>query len=74
MGEEYMIKLTDFEKQKFKQWVIENVDAYDVVPNDEGLTSGLVYNLVQLIDGNLDDRYNYHPKQDAVLKSWGFEE
>lgn len=40
-----MIKLTDFEKQKFKQWVIESIVDYDydVIPNDEGFTEGLIY-------------------------------
>jgi len=64
-----MITLTDDEKQRFSQWVIENIDA-QVIPNDEGYGEALVFNLVHAIRGD-NERYAYHDAQHAEMKQWG---
>jgi hypothetical protein len=60
------------EKQLIERWIIENVDA-SVVPDDEGNTEALIYNLLQLLrhgrDGFEDRKYNYLPEQDAEIST-----
>jgi len=62
------IKLTDTEKQRFCQWVIENIDER-IVPNDEGLSIGIVFNLVHAIRGD-NELYDYHEEQDNEITFW----
>ena len=68
------VSLTDEEKARFSQWLIENIDE-TVVPGDEGNGDALVYNLVQCIRiGDVEQAwtyfYRYLPEQDRELKSW----
>lgn len=62
-----MIILTEDEKTKFKQWVIENVDE-TVVPIDEGNGNGLKYNLIHLIFGD-GKVYDYKEEQDKEVEN-----
>jgi len=61
--------LTDEEKIRFSQFVIENIDAH-VVPGDEGNGEALVFNLVHAIRGD-NERYDYQDHQHDELISWG---
>lgn len=64
-----MIQLTDEEKTRFAQWVIENIDA-QVIPNDEGFGEALVFNLIHAIRGD-NERYSYRDEQHTEMKQWG---
>ena len=61
--------LTNEEKEKFEQWIIENVSDQDV-PSDEGNTEALIYNLVHHVRGD-NKRYDYQWEQDEEVTSWG---
>lgn len=61
--------LTNEEKIRFSQWVIENIDDH-VVPCDEGNGEALVFNLVHAIRGD-NERYDYQDHQHKELSSWG---
>lgn len=65
------ITLTDEEKIRFSQWVIENIDA-NIVPCDEGNSEALVFNLVHAIRGD-HEQYDYQDHQDEEVRSWGFD-
>lgn len=65
------IELSDTEKERFSQWVIENInDNNNIVPPDEGNGDALIFNLVHAIRGD-NECYNYTTFQDEELKSWG---
>lgn len=64
--------LTETEKNRFERWIIENVTA-SVVPPDERNSDALVFNLVHLLRGD-EEMYDYLPKQDAELVAWGLME
>ena len=64
-----MIELTQIEKERFEQWIKENV-AYGTVPNDEGNEDALIFNLVHSIRGD-NQKFNYKPEQQAEIASWG---
>jgi hypothetical protein len=53
-----------------ERWIVRNVDAFQVVPVDEGNTEALVYNLVQLLrHGDSFKPYTYEPEQDKTVKA-----
>lgn len=62
-----MIQLTDNEKTRLEQWIIENIHP-DWVPADDGNTDGLAYNLIMAIRGS-DERYEYKDEQDAEIEA-----
>jgi len=49
----------------FISWVLHHVDS-NVVPNDEGNSQALVYNLIHLYLGD-GAQYHYLPEQDQEL-------
>lgn len=65
------MQLTNEEKSRFKQWVIENVNE-TIVPGDERNGAALVYNLIHLLRGDCK-KYDYSPNQDRELRSMGFD-
>jgi hypothetical protein len=62
------VSLTVAEKRSFEAWIIANVNT-NVVPNDEGNSDALVFNLIHLLRGD-GERYDYKPEQDAELETW----
>ena len=62
------IILTDEEKARFVQWVIENITD-NHVPGDEGNEEGLIFNIVHAILGD-NDLYGYRKEQNDEISSW----
>jgi len=57
-------------KQELIEWIKENIDSTDI-PNDEGNSDALIYNLVHLaLDGKGYKKYKYLPEQDEEIESW----
>ena len=58
--------LTDLEKARFEQWIIDNVDE-SIIPADERNGAALVYNLIHLLRGDCA-KYDYLPEQDIEME------
>jgi hypothetical protein len=59
-------------KEELIEWIKEFVDS-EMVPSDEGLTEGLVYNMVQFVlnDNNYNyQHWNYEEDQQKDVDSW----
>jgi hypothetical protein len=57
-------------KEKLIQWIVENIDAWDCVPDDEGNTEALIFNLIQLARfGRPCEFYSYEKWQDDDIKN-----
>lgn len=55
-------------QEKLIEWIVKNVDA-GLVPNDEGNSEALVYNMIKMaVFDNWEDHYRYLEEQDDFLK------
>lgn len=68
-----MVCLTEEEKYKFTEWIIQNVsnNIEKIIPMDEGNEWALIYNLVHFIKGD-GLVYNYLPEQDEEISNWEY--
>jgi hypothetical protein len=64
-------------KDELIEWIIKNVDA-NVVPPDEGNGDALKFNMVYLVLDGGKTRYQYLPEQDEQLRmlyeKYGYDE
>lgn len=64
------LSLSQEQRNLFKQWVLENLTG-DLVPDDEGNQTALLYNIIHWIERD-NQRYNYQPEQDKEIEAYGW--